>query len=80
MAESLCITVKTTAGEPPWSKGLIEQYNLVLVEMLDKVLGDSQCRPDLAVSWCINAKNSMVSMDFLPITYLSVKIQNYHQH
>ena len=25
--------------------------------MLDKFLEDTQCHPDLAVSWCINAKN-----------------------
>ena len=27
--------------------------------MLNKVLDDTQCHPNLAVSWCINAKNSL---------------------
>ena len=56
MAESLGITVKTVAGESPLSKGLIERHNLVVAEMLDQVLEDTQCHSDLAVSWCINAK------------------------
>lgn len=62
MAKALGITVKTTAGESPWSNGLVERHNLVLSEMLDKVLEDTQCHPDLAVSWCINAKNSLHSV------------------
>ena len=41
MAESLGITVKTTAGESPWSNSLIERHNSVLAEMLDKVLEDT---------------------------------------
>ena len=27
--------------------------------MLNKVLDDTQCQPDLALSWCINTKNSL---------------------
>ena len=30
--------------------------------MLNKVLDGTQCHPDLAVSWCINAKNSLHSV------------------
>ena len=30
--------------------------------MLDKVLEDTQCHTDLAVSWCINAKNYLHSI------------------
>ena len=30
---------------------------IVLVEMLDTVLEDTQCYPDVGVSWRINAKN-----------------------
>ena len=61
MAESLGITVKT-AAEAPWSNGLIERHNLVLANMLNKVLDDARCHPDLAVSWCINAKNALHSV------------------
>ena len=62
MAESLGITAKTTAAETPWSNGLIERYNLVLADMVNKVLDDTQCHPDLRVSCCINAKNSLHSV------------------
>ena len=61
MAKSLRITVKTMAAEAPWRNGLIERHNLVLADMLSKVLDDTQCHPNLAVSWCINAKNSLHS-------------------
>ena len=62
MAESLGITAKTTAAETPWSNGLIERHNLVLADMVNKVLDDTQCHPDLRVSCCINAKNSLHSV------------------
>ena len=66
MAESLVISVKTTAAEAPWSNGLIERHYLVLANMLNRVLDDTQCHPDLAVSWCINAKNSLHSVHGFP--------------
>ena len=50
---------KTTAAEAPWSNELIERHNLVLADMLNKDLDDTQYHPDLAVSCCINAKNSL---------------------
>ena len=45
MAESIDTTVKTTSVESPWSNGLIGWHNLVLAEILDKVLEDTQCHP-----------------------------------
>ena len=41
MAGFLNVTVKSIAGESSWSNGLIERHNLVLAEMLDKVLEDT---------------------------------------
>ena len=61
-AKSLGITVKTTAADAPWSNGLIERHNMVLADMSNKVLDDTQCHPDLAISSCINAKNSLHSV------------------
>ena len=49
MAESLGVTVKTTAGESSWSNSLIKQHNLVFAEMLDKVFEDTQCHPDFNI-------------------------------
>ena len=62
MLESFSVTVKTTAWESPRINGLIERRNLLLADLLDQILEDTQCHPDLAVSWCINAKNSLNSV------------------
>ena len=37
------ISVKTTGAEAPGSIGLVEHHNLVLSEMLNKVLEDTKC-------------------------------------
>ena len=56
--ESMNITVKTAGAEPPWSNGLVERHNLIISEMLDKVLEDRSCDFEVALAWCVNAKNS----------------------
>ena len=38
-------------------KKLVERHNLVLPEMLNKFLEDSDCSLDIALSSCLNAKN-----------------------
>ena len=53
------INVKTTDAESPWSNGLCERHNQVLGQMLEKTLADTNCSLDIAVAWCINAKNSL---------------------
>ena len=59
MCKSLNINFKTTSAEIPWSNGLIERHNLILSEMLDKVLEESKCSLEVALAWCTNAKNSL---------------------
>ena len=59
MCESMNITVKTTGAESPWSNGLVERHNLIINEMLDKVLKDGSCDFEVALAWCVNAKNSL---------------------
>ena len=81
MCEGLGIVTKTTAAESPWSNDLVERHNLILADMLDKVLEETQCTLErhnliladmldkvlketqcaleLAVAWCVNAKNSL---------------------
>jgi hypothetical protein len=56
------IKIKTTAAESPWSNGLIERHNLILSNMLDKVLNDVGCSLDVGIAWCCNAKNSLYNM------------------
>ena len=59
LCESLNITLKTTGAEAPWSNGLIERHNQVLANMLDRVLNDTTSNFDIALSWCMNAKNAL---------------------
>ena len=59
LGEKANITIKTTAAESPWSNGLCERHNQVLGQMLEKTIADTGCNLDMAVSWCINAKNSL---------------------
>ena len=62
MCETLGITVKTTAVESSWSNSLVERHNLVLSEVMDKIIDETDFDISLAVSWCINAKNSLHNM------------------
>ena len=63
LCEKMNISVKNTAGESPWSNGLVERHNLVIAEMLDKVLAEEACDFDLALAWCLNAKNSLMNVN-----------------
>ena len=57
------VCVKTTAAESPWSNGLVERHNLVISDMLEKVLDSEKCDFDLALSWCIQAKNGLLNVN-----------------
>ena len=57
------VCVKTTATESPWSNGLVERHNLVISDMLEKVLDSEKCDFDLALSWCIQAKNGLLNVN-----------------
>ena len=55
------------AAESPWSKSVTERHNQILADVLDKVLEKRNCDLNLAVAWCINAKNSLSSiLGFFP--------------
>ena len=59
MCESLNIKIKRTGTEAPWSNGLVERHNLIISEMLVKVLEDTKCNFVIALAWCVNAKKSL---------------------
>ena len=59
MCKSFGIVIQTTAAESPWSNGFVERHNLILADRLDKVLEETQCDLEVAVSWCANTKNSL---------------------
>ena len=62
LCEKLNVTVRTTAAESPWSNGICERHNAVLADMIRKVIHDTGCNIDLAVSWSVNAKNSLANV------------------
>ncbi|CAG2192303.1 unnamed protein product [Mytilus edulis] len=62
MAENLIMSVKTTAGYSPWSNGIVERHNATLTETVNKVRERSNLSWETAISWAVNAKNSLVNV------------------
>ncbi|XP_057305251.1 uncharacterized protein LOC130642182 [Hydractinia symbiolongicarpus] len=59
MNEKLNIETKTTAGESPFSNGIVERHNKILAETMFKTIEDTKCEPDVALAWALSAKNSL---------------------
>ena len=69
MAEAMNIRLKSSPAEAPYSNGLVERYNLVLSEMLEKIIHDTECALPIALQWAVNAKNSLQTVHgFSPAT------------
>ena len=62
MCNAMNITVTGTAVESPFSNGLVKRHNMIITNMLDKILKDQQLDLDIALSWCLNAKNSLANV------------------
>ena len=45
------IVFKFTAAEAPFSTCLVERHNMIITDMLDKVLNESNIDINLALSW-----------------------------
>ena len=61
MADYLSTTVHITAAESPWSNESCweETPNQTLTHMMDKIIAETNTSPDLALTWALNAKNSL---------------------
>lgn len=59
MAENFNIRIKTTAGESPWSNGVVERHNGLLGESIRKIVSDVGCSFQIALDWATSAKNSL---------------------
>ena len=62
LSQQFGINLNTTAAYSPWSNGTIERHNLVLAEMTQKVIADTNCSFDVALAWALNAKNSLANV------------------
>ena len=61
MGGHLNINIKTTAAESPWSNSIVEKQNGVIGNMMEKVMSDIGCSLEVALSWCISAKNLLLN-------------------
>ena len=62
MCEAMNTTVKVTAAESPFNNGLVQRHSFIIADMMDKTLEESQFGLALALSWCLNAKNSLTNV------------------
>ena len=62
MCEQLNVVSTTTPGESPWSNGVVERHNGILMETVKRVMDDCQCTLDIALPWAISAKNTLSSV------------------
>ena len=61
MGEQRNINLKTTGAESPWSNGIVEKHNGIIGNMTGNVLLDVKCSLDVALAWCLSAKNSLLN-------------------
>ena len=59
MCDNLNILFMNTAAEAHWSNGLVEKHNDLISMTVNKIIEDVQCSVEIALSWAINAKNSL---------------------
>ena len=59
MSDQLNIFERSTAGEFPWSNGIIERYNVILGNMINKLLLDKSNKYPIEtiVAWAVSEKN-----------------------
>ena len=58
-AESFNIKLLNTAAESPWSNGVCEKLNGVLGKSVSKIIEDSHCDLETALSWSVSARNAL---------------------
>jgi hypothetical protein len=59
MNEKLGVETATTAGESPFSSGIVERHNATLYVTMLKTLEDTKCDPEIALAWAVSAKNAL---------------------
>ena len=59
LCEIVNIRICTTAGESPWSNGIVERHNATLGFSVQKMIDDLKCDLSLAVAWAVSAKDAL---------------------
>ena len=63
MNEKLGIETSTTAGEAPFSNGLVERSNKILYESMMKTMQDTKCDMSTALARAVSAKNCLQNVN-----------------
>ena len=58
MSENLNIEIMTAAAESPWSNGdgVCERHNVVIGNMVTKIIAETKCPLEIALAWAVNAE------------------------
>ena len=59
LADRFGIKLLNTAAESPWSNGLCERLNGILATSVTKIMDDTSCNVDIALSWAVAARNTL---------------------
>ena len=59
MSENLNIEIMTMAAESPWSNGGCERHNVVIGDIVTKIVAETKCSLEIALAWAVDAKNSL---------------------
>ena len=59
LCENVNIETQFSAAESPFSNGMVERHHLVLAQTVLKTKEDLKCSWEVALSWGLNAKNSL---------------------
>ena len=63
MNEKLGIEPSSTAGEAPFSNGMVERNNKIIYESMMKTMEDSKCEMSTALAWSVSAKNALQNVN-----------------
>ena len=61
IVEQLNINICTTGAESPWNNSIAKKHNSVIGNMMEKVLADVNCSLEVALGWCLSAKNALLN-------------------
>ena len=59
LCQQLNVVSTTTPGESPWSNGVVERHNAILMETINLTMSESKCDLETAVSWSVSSKNTL---------------------
>ena len=61
VGDSFNIKIMTTAAESPWSNGVCERLNAVIGDIVRKIIADTKCELEVALSWAVSARNALAN-------------------